>query len=265
MRRESGRNFAWPQVGLRRRGGSQQPEQDPISASDDCNLVASDDVVIVARDLRRQFSGPGEPVNVLHSVNLDVARGSSIALMGASGSGKTTLLNLIAGLDRPSSGCVTVLGERVDQLSDGEAAAFRAGHLGLVFQDPHLLPGLSAIENVVIARLPWETGQVLQARARSLLARVGLGDREGFPPALLSGGERQRVGIARALLGSPEVLLADEPTGNLDEQATTQLLDLLEQLKAETQLTLVIATHDPVVAERATVVCRLRNGTLECK
>jgi predicted ABC-type transport system involved in lysophospholipase L1 biosynthesis ATPase subunit len=264
VKRDSSRKSAWPQLGLLRRGGSQEPELERIPGSDECNLLASDDVVITVRNLRRQFPGPGEPVDVLRSVDLDVARGSSIALMGASGSGKTTLLNLIAGLDRPSSGCVAVLGERVDQLSDGEAAAFRARHLGLVFQDPHLLPGLSALENVVIARLPWEAGQVLQARARSLLARVGLGDREGFPPALLSGGERQRVGIARALLGSPEVLLADEPTGNLDEQATTELLDLLEKLKVETQLTLIIATHDPVVADRATVVCRLRNGTLEC-
>jgi putative ABC transport system ATP-binding protein len=186
-----------------------------------------------------------------------------MALTGPSGSGKSTLLNLVAGLDRPSSGGITVLGQRLTGLRERDLTAFRARSLGLVFQEPHLLPGLSALDNVVVARLPWQRRSELEPEARKLLAAVGLGGRVGFPPARLSGGERQRVAIARALLGQPSLLLADEPTGNLDAGTTEEILALLEELRQELGLTLVIATHDPAVAAMADRVVRLVSGRVD--
>jgi ABC-type lipoprotein export system ATPase subunit len=196
----------------------------------------------------------------VHDVDLVVQPGEWVAITGPSGSGKTTLLNLIAGLDRASKGSVFVLGQNLDRLSEARLTAHRAQHLSLVFQDPHLLPGLTAIENVVAARLPWGHTEELEKRARDLLGLVGLDHRVDFPPARMSGGERQRVGIARALLGTPELLLADEPTGNLDRDATVGLLDLLATLQSEMGLTLVVATHDPLVASRAGGVLHLTDG-----
>lgn len=193
-------------------------------------------------------------------VSLTVAVGETVALTGPSGSGKTTLLNLIAGLDRPTSGTVTVLGHELTALRERDLTRFRARSLGLVFQDPHLLPGLTALENVIAARLPWARRRVLEPDARKLLKAVGLVSRMNHPPARLSGGERQRVGIARALLGQPRLLLADEPTGNLDAGSTEDLLSLLDELRSELGLTLVVATHDPAVAAIAHRVILLSGG-----
>ena len=145
------------------------------------------------------FPERGEEVHALEGVSLSVSPAETVAITGPSGSGKTTLLNLIAGLDRPTSGTVTVLGQNLSSLKERELTAFRARSLGIVFQDPHLLPGLTALENVIAARLPWARRRVLEPDARKLLAAVGLGSRDEPPPARLSGGERQRVGIARAL------------------------------------------------------------------
>jgi putative ABC transport system ATP-binding protein len=222
----------------------------------------TDGDAILLEGLGRRYQVPSGEVTALRDIDLHVAANSSMALMGASGSGKTTLLNLIAGLDRPTEGTVTVLGQRLDRMPDRELTAFRAHHVGLVFQDPNLLPGLTAVENLVAARLPWESGDRLEKRARTLLGEVGLRDRQNFPPARLSGGERQRVGIARALLGNPALLLADEPTGNLDERSTEELLDLLQSIQKSTGLTMVLATHDPRVADRADIICRLHDGAL---
>jgi putative ABC transport system ATP-binding protein len=193
---------------------------------------------------------------------LSIRRGESVALMGPSGSGKTTLLNLIAGLDRASAGTVCVLGRSLTELSEAELTAFRADNLGLVFQEPHLLAGLSALENVIVARLPWEPRAVLEPRARDLLEGLGLGDRMNFLPGRLSGGEVQRVGIARALLVSPSLLVADEPTGNLDAAATQEVLGILRRLKDELGLTLVVATHDQEVADAMDRVIRIAGGRL---
>jgi putative ABC transport system ATP-binding protein len=199
-------------------------------------------------------------VTALDDISFRVSQRETVAVMGPSGSGKTTLLNLIGGLDRPTHGSVATLGLRLNDLSERELTAFRAHLIGLVFQDPHLLPGLSALENVVAARIPWQARRELERGARGLLNAVGLRERMDFPPARLSGGERQRVGIARSLLGKPRLLLADEPTGNLDAGTTLDVLDLLAQLHADLGLTMVVVTHDATVASRADRVVRLAGG-----
>lgn len=215
---------------------------------------------VVLINVTRRFPSGGSEVLALANVSLAIASGETVAVTGPSGSGKTTLLNLVAGLDRPTSGSVTVLGQDLTSLKERDVTAFRARSLGLVFQDPHLLPGLTALENVVAARLPWARRRVLEPDARKLLDAVGLASRANHPPARLSGGERQRVGIARALLGQPQLLLADEPTGNLDAGTTEELLGLLEELRHDFGLTLVVATHDPAVAAIAHRVVRLSGG-----
>lgn len=224
------------------------------------DLNARAEPVVMVSAVTRAFQSGGEEVHALEGVSLSVSRAETVAITGPSGSGKTTLLNLIAGLDRPTSGTVTVLGQDLSLLSERELTAFRARSLGIVFQDPHLLPGLTALENVIAARLPWARRRVLEPDARKLLAAVGLGLRMNHPPARLSGGERQRVGIARALLGQPRLLLADEPTGNLDIGSTEELIALLDELRNDLKLTLVISTHDGAVAAIAHRVIRLRGG-----
>jgi putative ABC transport system ATP-binding protein len=208
----------------------------------------------------RAYPTHGEVVWAVREVSLQLAPCDAVAVTGPSGSGKTTLLNLVAGLDRPSAGTVAVLGRRLDRLREHELTAFRAASVGLVFQDPHLLPGLTAVENVVVARLPWQPRRELEPKARELLAAVGLERRMDHPPARLSGGERQRVAVARALVGGPPLLLADEPTGYLDAAGTEALLALLERLRRALRLTTVIATHDPAVAAIADRVVRLVDG-----
>ena len=224
----------------------------------DLNALAEPAVMVSA--VTRSFQSGGEDVHALKDVSFSVASAETVAITGPSGSGKTTLLNLIAGLDRPTSGTITVLGQDLSSLKERQLTAFRARSLGIVFQDPHLLPGLTALENVIAARLPWARRRVLEPDARKLLAAVGLGSRMNHPPARLSGGERQRVGIARALLGQPRLMLADEPTGNLDIGSTEELIALLDELRSDLKLTLVISTHDPAVAAIAHRVIRLRGG-----
>lgn len=202
-------------------------------------------------------------VRAIDGVDLRIAKGEAVAVTGPSGSGKTTLLNLVAGLDRPTDGTVAVLGMNVDSAVERDLADFRARHLGLMFQDPHLLSGLTALENLVAARLPWGHWRDLEAQARALLGELGLDRRLDAPPSRLSGGERQRVGLARALMGQPEVLLADEPTGNLDAATTDELLSLLERVRRDHRLTVLVCTHDPAVAAFADRVVRLVDGRVD--
>lgn len=211
----------------------------------------------------REYPSGAERVSALRDIDLIIYPGEAVAITGPSGSGKTTLLNLVAGLDHGSSGQVIVLGQKLTELSEGRLTAFRAKHIGLVFQDPHLLPGLSAVENVAVARLPWGKRSELMSEARKLLVALGLGERLHHPPSRLSAGERQRVGLARALLGQPQILLADEPTGNLDSRTTEGLIALLTELREEMQITLVIATHDPAVAAMAQRIVRLSGGRID--
>jgi len=193
------------------------------------------DQAVEFRDVSRSYDGSTGTIHALRDVTLSIGRGEIVAVTGPSGSGKTTLLNLMIGLDRPTAGEVITLGRSLNALRERQLTAFRAGSVGLVFQDPHLLPGLTALENVVVARLPWRSRRELVTEARALLVAVGLDARMDFPPAKLSGGERQRVGVARALLGSPPLLLADEPTGNLDDETTQDLVALLRELQERVQ------------------------------
>lgn len=220
------------------------------------------DLAVVARTLGRSHRfGDGE-VWALRDVTFDIEVGEAVAVAGPSGSGKTTLLNLIGGLDRPSRGEVVVLDQDLRALNEAKLTRFRADRIGFVFQDPNLLPGLSALENVMIVRLPWERGNELETRAHDVLTQVGLGDRQRFPPSRLSGGERQRVGLARALVAKPRLLLADEPTGNLDAATTDEIISLLERLRRDHKFTLVIASHDPAVTAMADRVLHLHGGQM---
>lgn len=224
------------------------------------SIPTDQELAVVLRSVSRSYQVSGGTILALREVTLVVPRGDAVAVTGPSGSGKTTLLNLVAGLDRPTSGEVITLGENLNQLRERQLTGFRARSIGLVFQDPHLLPGLSALENVVVARLPWGSRRELSAEAGRLLDAVGLSSRKDFPPARLSGGERQRVGIARALVGSPPLILADEPTGNLDDATTAEIIDLLRSLRDSLRFTLLVATHDLAVAAMADRVTRLGAG-----
>jgi putative ABC transport system ATP-binding protein len=221
---------------------------------------SSDSPVISLRAVGRVFPSGEATIAALNNVSIDVPHGDWLAIMGPSGSGKTTLLNLISGLDKPTSGTVTVFDQPLQLLKESELTTFRARHLGLVFQDHYLLPGLSALDNVILARLPWSNYRQLEPRARTLLSEVGLQARVNFPPARLSSGECQRVSIARALIGDPKLLLTDEPTGRLDARTTTDVLGLLEELRVAKSLTIVTVTHDPNVAARASRVLNLKGG-----
>ena len=200
----------------------------------------------------------------LADLSLDVATGEVAAVMGPSGSGKSTLLNLVAGLDRPTSGTITVAGRRIDSLSESALARFRARHVGIIFQFFNLLDDLTVQDNVLLpAQLAGASRRTARARAGELLERMGIERHRDDYPARLSGGQRQRVAIARALVNSPELLLADEPTGALDTATGLAIGRLLQELNADGQ-TLVLVTHDPALAERyAARTVRLLDGRLE--
>jgi putative ABC transport system ATP-binding protein len=219
-------------------------------------------MVISARKVSQTYRSGGQPLPVLRDVDLDVAAGESIAIVGPSGSGKTTLLGLLAGLDRPSHGAVSLLGTDLASLDEDQRAEFRARHIGFVFQTFQLIPTLTAQENVLV---PMElAGEVpaaeRTARAEDLLHRVGLGDRMEHYPAQLSGGEQQRVAVARAFANQPAILFADEPTGNLDSDTGALVIELLMRLNAEAGTTLVLVTHDLDLAGRTGRRIRLAGG-----
>jgi ABC-type lipoprotein export system ATPase subunit len=216
-----------------------------------------------ARGLAKSYAMGRRTLEVLRGVSLDVRRGEFLALRGASGAGKSTLLHLIGGLDSPNAGEIHFAGQNIAGFSERELTDFRNRRVGFVFQAYHLLPELDALENVClparVARLP---AAQAEARGRELLDRVGLGDRWEHKPFELSGGEQQRVAIARALVNEPELVLADEPTGNLDSRTGGEIIELLKKLHAEKQTTLVIATHDAKVAAHAQRVFELADGCI---
>jgi ABC-type lipoprotein export system ATPase subunit len=203
-------------------------------------------------------------VQVLSGVTLEVERGEFVALRGASGAGKSTLLHLIGGLDKPDAGEIIVIGENLTQFSQAQLARFRIERIGFIFQAYHLLPEFDALENVCIpGRIARHSAADVKKRARTLLDRVGLSARLDHRPYELSGGEQQRVAIARALINEPEIIIADEPTGNLDSHTGEDILNLLCEIRAERNTTLLIATHDRKVAERAPRVIRLIDGRID--
>jgi ABC-type lipoprotein export system ATPase subunit len=217
--------------------------------------------VLRARGLRKQY-GKGEGlVRAVDDVDLDVATGETVAVMGPSGCGKSTLLHLLGGLDRPTAGELWLAGQRLDQMGERALARMRRDKVGFVFQAFHLMDELTAVENVELpALLARRSARWSRRRAKTLLDQVGLADRAGFLPSALSGGQRQRVAIARALVSDPQLVLADEPTGNLDSQATIEVLRLFESLHAAGQ-TLVIVTHDSRIAATADRMISMRDGS----
>ena len=216
--------------------------------------------VLRARGLRKDY-GRGEGlVRAVDEVDLDVASGETVAVMGPSGCGKSTLLHLLGGLDRASGGELWLAGQRIDQLGERALARLRRDKIGFIFQAFHLMDELSAAENVELpALLAGRSARSARRRAAELLDRVGLADRAGHLPSQLSGGQRQRVAIARALVSNPQLVLADEPTGNLDSAATLEVLRLFGALREDGQ-TLVIVTHDPRIAATADRLITMRDG-----
>jgi putative ABC transport system ATP-binding protein len=218
--------------------------------------------VALAIGLGKEVVGPGGPLTILHALDVSVKAGEAVAILGASGSGKSTLLGLLAGLDRPTQGEISLCGQSLSALNEDERAALRNGRVGFVFQDFQLLPTLTALENVL---LPLELGSQPQPQpvARAALERVGLTNRAGHYPRQLSGGEQQRVAIARAFAPSPQILFADEPTGNLDQETGEQVIDLLLDLRNAAGAALVLVTHDPRLAARCDRRLGMRAGHLE--
>ncbi|MBI5773938.1 MAG: ABC transporter ATP-binding protein [Verrucomicrobia bacterium] len=223
----------------------------------------SPSVLLDARGAHKTYTLGKRALEVLRGVNLTVQRGEFLALRGASGAGKSTLLHLLGGLDSPTRGEIWCGGKNLADFSNGALAAFRNAQVGFVFQAYHLLPELDALENVCVpARLARMDAAKAASRARELLARVGLAERLEHRPFELSGGEQQRVAIARALINDPPLILADEPTGNLDSHTGEEIIELLCRLRAERQSTLIIATHDAKVAARAERVVELVDGQI---
>ncbi|MGV8842319.1 MAG: ABC transporter ATP-binding protein [Pseudomonas sp.] len=217
--------------------------------------------MLTARHLSKVVSSAEGELSILHGLSLDLARGDSLAIVGRSGSGKSTLLGLLAGLDLPTSGDVTLAGHALSQLSEDQRARVRAEHVGFVFQSFQLLDSLNALENVMLP-LELDGRRDARERAREILERVGLGQRLSHSPRQLSGGEQQRVAIARAFAAEPSVLFADEPTGNLDAETGERISDLLFELNQERGATLVLVTHDERLAQRCQRLIHLEGGRL---
>ncbi len=219
--------------------------------------------LIALRDVRKRFSlGEGE-VEILRGIDLDVDEGEFIAIMGPSGSGKTTMLEILGALSRPSAGSYHFDGDAIESHDDDALADLRAARMGFVFQTFNLMPRMTAVRNAALPLLYAGAGRAeREARARGLLERLGLGHRLDHRPGQMSGGERQRVAIARALVNDPRVVLADEPTGNLDEKTGREILELFDDLHGGGR-TLIVVTHAPEVAERAGRVIRIRDGRIE--
>ncbi|HEV8495699.1 MAG TPA: ABC transporter ATP-binding protein [Gemmatimonadaceae bacterium] len=220
------------------------------------------DTLLIAHDLRREYHMGEELVRAVRGVSLHVERGEYLAIVGPSGCGKSTLLNLIGGIDQPTAGTVTIDGARIDQMSDTEVTRFRLRHVGFVFQRFYLMPALTAIENVELPMAEAKTPRVERMRrARELLAYVGLADRTDHRPAQLSGGEQQRVAIARALANKPRLLVADEPTGELDAKTGGEMIELIAQVNRD-GTTIVVVTHDEDLARAARRIVHMRDGVI---
>lgn len=239
-----------------------QAEPTPGEARPSSNPVGAE-TLLRLQGVSKTYQRGSETVRVLDQLDLEVPGGDFLALMGPSGSGKTTLLNLIGGLDRPSTGSVEVAGERIDQASGNDLATWRARHIGFVFQFYNLLPVLTAERNVELPLLLTHLGRAERKQhVATALEVVGLADRAKHYPRQLSGGQEQRVGIARAIVSDPDILLCDEPTGDLDRKSGDEILDLLAALNRDHGKTIIMVTHDPHAATRARRTLHLEKGQL---
>jgi putative ABC transport system ATP-binding protein len=219
--------------------------------------------LVLLNNVVKRYERGKQSVEVLHGVNLTIEQGEFLALMGPSGSGKTTLLNLVAGLDRPTEGEVTVAGERIDKLSGSSLATWRARHIGFVFQLYNLLPVLTAARNVEVPLLLTNLSSAKRKQnVRTVLELVGLADRSTHKPSELSGGQQQRVSIARALVADPTLLVCDEPTGDLDRESAEEILKLLQMLNRQQGKTIIMVTHDPLAADHASRTLHVDKGRL---
>ena len=224
------------------------------------------DLVVDAKDLRKIYVMGEVEVHALRGLNIQIQRGEVLAIMGPSGSGKSTLMNTLGCLDRPTSGEYYLDGESVAEMNDDQLADIRNRKVGFVFQSFNLLPRATAISNVELPlRYAHISGRERRSKAIEALESVGLGDRVTHRPSELSGGQQQRVAIARALVNDPAIVMADEPTGNLDTQSGNEIMELLLKLNKERNTTLIIVTHDPDVAERTQRVVHIRDGIIEAK
>jgi putative ABC transport system ATP-binding protein len=225
--------------------------------------MSNPEILLQVSGVEKTFQRGSETIRVLEGTNLEVRRGEFLALMGPSGSGKSTLLNLIGGLDRPNKGSITVAGETVNELSDRKLAAWRARHVGLVFQFYNLLPVLTAERNVELPLLLTHLSKAERRKhVETALQVVGLSHRTRHYPRQLSGGEQQRTGIARAIVTDPTLLLCDEPTGDLDRKSGDEILNLLQALNREHGKTIIMVTHDPHASARASRIVYLNKGQL---
>jgi putative ABC transport system ATP-binding protein len=221
------------------------------------------EAIVSLRNIDKRYVRGKQSIDVLQGLSLDIPKGEFVALMGPSGSGKTTLLNLIGGLDKPTSGEITVAGQRLDQLSSGGLAHWRANHIGFVFQFYNLMPMLTALRNVELPLLLTNlSGEKRKANAMAALTLVGIADRAKHKPNELSGGQAQRVAIARALVADPMLLVCDEPTGDLDRKSADEVLHLLQILNREHGKSIIMVTHDPKAAEFASRQLHMDKGSL---
>jgi putative ABC transport system ATP-binding protein len=223
----------------------------------------TDSSIVQLRGVAKDYRRGSEIVHVLHALDLDIPKGDFLALMGPSGSGKSTLLNLIGGLDRPTAGIIEIANQRIDTMNDAQLGRWRANHVGFVFQMYNLLPVLTAERNVELPLLLTKLSAAeRRKRASAALKLVGLSERAQHKPRELSGGQEQRVGIARAIVSDPDLLLCDEPTGDLDRKAGDEILDLLQALNEQQGKTIIMVTHDPHAAARAKHTLHLNKGQL---
>jgi len=234
-----------------------------LVVAEEPTAVTAPEPLVAIRDLTKYYIRGDQVIPVLVGINLDIYAGDYVALMGPSGSGKSTLLNLVAGIDKPTSGEIHVAGVDIAQLSEADLAAWRSANVGFVFQFYNLMPVLSAFDNVELPLLLTTLSRKdRRERVETALALVGLTDRMEHYPNELSGGQQQRVAIARALIGDPTIIVADEPTGDLDRTTAEEILGLLERLNREVGKTIVMVTHDPKAAEKAHRVIHLEKGVL---
>lgn len=225
--------------------------------------MTQSNIILTISGLSKEYRSGSDIVHALRTFDLQVKRGEFIALMGPSGSGKSTLLSLIAGLDRPTTGVVALGSARVTEMSETELAVLRSAKVGFIFQSFNLISSMTALENVELpARFSPRPNKNVRQRAIHLLETVGLGDRVHHLPSELSGGQQQRVAVARALINSPELIIGDEPTGNLDSETGQVVLELIHSVRSTENCAVIIATHDPSVAARADRVIVLRDGSI---